>query len=95
MVKGKTNGFKSSEFWLSLVSVILGAILTQLEADGASGPWVQIAGAVIAGLGAKSYNDSRSKTKAALVAAESVAVAVGSHRTRSASAPTDSEPLRG
>jgi hypothetical protein len=74
-VKGKTNGFKSSEFWLSLVSVILGAILTQLEADGASGPWVQIAGAVIAGLGAKSYNDSRSKTKAALVAAESVAEA--------------------
>tara|TARA_R100000654_G_scaffold19830_1_gene40287 strand:- start:96 stop:356 length:261 start_codon:yes stop_codon:yes gene_type:complete len=74
-VKKKTNGFKSSEFWLSLISVILGAILTQLEADGASGPWIQIAGAVIAGLGAKSYNDSRAKTKAALVAAESVAEA--------------------
>lgn len=71
-IKGKTSGFKSSEFWLSLLSIVVGAVLTQLEADGVSGPWVQVAGAVLGAFGIVSYNGSRAKVKTALLASQAV-----------------------
>lgn len=67
-------GYKTSEFWLSLVVVILGA----LAASGliAEGPWIQIAGVITTTLTAMGYGKFRSSVKTADAAA-AAAMAVG------------------
>lgn len=64
-------GYKTSEFWLSLVVVILGA----LAASGllAEGPWVKIAGVITTTLTAMGYGKFRTDVKSAEAIARAAA----------------------
>lgn len=56
-------GFKSTEWWLSMVAVNLGAMLGAGLLGAEDSTPVRIAGAVLAALGAWGYTYSRSKVK--------------------------------
>lgn len=74
-VTNKTSGFKSSEFWLSLIGMIAGIIIATLEQTQGETSWLTLAGAVLSSVCGASYSNSRSKIKAALMGAEAVAEA--------------------
>ena len=59
-----TKGIRSSEFWLSLLAALLGALMASgLVTDGSI--WGQIAGAILSGLATLGYSASRARVKAA------------------------------
>jgi len=68
MIKGKTNGLKSSEFLLTIAGLICGA----LAAVFADSEWVKICGPIAAAVLGASYNHSRAMVKKALTGAEAV-----------------------
>ena len=68
MIKGKTNGLKSSEFLLTISGLICGA----LAAVFADSEWVKICGPIAAAVLGVSYNHSRGVVKRALAGAEAV-----------------------
>ncbi len=68
MIKGRTNGLKSSEFLLTIAGLICGA----LAAVFADSEWVKIGGPIAAALIGSSYTLSRGMVKKALVGAEAV-----------------------
>ena len=72
MVKGKTNGFKSSEFWLNLVGMIAGIIIATLEQSQGDNQWLTLAGGVLSAVCGASYANSRAKIKASLMGAQAV-----------------------
>ena len=74
-VSKKTNGFKSSEFWLSLIGMIAGIIIASLEQTQGETSWLTLAGAVLSSVCGASYANSRSKIKAALLGSEAIAEA--------------------
>ena len=72
-VRNKTNGFKSSEFWLNLVGMIAGIIIATLEQSQGDNQWLTLAGGVLSAVCGASYANSRAKIKASLMGAEAVA----------------------
>ena len=71
-VSKKTNGFKSSEFWLSLIGMIAGIIIASLEQTQGETSWLTLAGAVLSSVCGASYANSRAKIKASLMGAQAV-----------------------
>ena len=69
MIKGKTNGLKSSEFLLALLGMI-GGCLCAVFSDS---QWSEMCGAVLAMVCGASYSQSRATVKRALASAEAVA----------------------
>lgn len=57
-----TPGYKTTEFWLSLIAVVLGAVLTS-GALPQGGIASQIVGGAMAVLGALGYTASRTQVK--------------------------------
>lgn len=53
------DGVKTTEFWLSLVAVVIGALATQYKDQ----PWAPVAGTIAASLAAAAYTQSRSSAK--------------------------------
>ena len=74
-VANKTNGFKSSEFWLSLIGMIAGIVIASLEQAQGETSWLTLAGAVLSSVCGASYSNSRSKIKAALLGSEAISEA--------------------
>ena len=62
MMQGKTNGAKSTEFWLSVLGM-LGGVLCALFADS---QWAQVAGPILAAICGAAYTNSRKTVKAAI-----------------------------
>lgn len=56
-----TPGWKTSEFWLTLVTQAIGAVAASGAATGS--PWVQATGVATAALAALGYNVSRAQVK--------------------------------
>ena len=56
------SGWQTTEFWLSLVAVAAGAIVSS-GAFHDDSPWMKIAGLVVSVLGALGYTASRGKLK--------------------------------
>jgi len=69
MIKGKTNGLKSSEFLLTLLGMV-GGILCSIFSDS---QWAQVGGPILAAVCGASYSQSRATVKRALASAEAVA----------------------
>lgn len=59
-------GYKSSEFYLSLVAMIMGILLTS-GIIPETGPWSQVVGIICTVLSAFGYSVSRSKAKTPVV----------------------------
>lgn len=58
------DGYKTTEFWLSLVAMLVGALIASgVLAEG--GMPLQVAGMVAAALSAMGYSSSRAKAKQA------------------------------
>ena len=74
-VTNKTNGFKSSEFWLNLVGMIAGIIIATLEQSQGDNQWLTLAGGVLSAVCGASYANSRAKIKASLMGAQAVSEA--------------------
>lgn len=68
MIKGKTSGIKSSEFLVTILGLILGA----LAAIFSDSELVKIGGPIVAVFLGASYNHSRGMVKRALAGAEAV-----------------------
>jgi len=62
-----TAGYKTSEFWMSLVATLLGFLMASGALDGADeNSWiVRIVGGVVALLSGMGYTAARAKVKAA------------------------------
>ena len=69
MIKGKTNGLKSSEFLLTLLGM-LGGVVCAIFAES---QWAQVGGPLLAAICGASYSQSRATVKRALASAEAVA----------------------
>jgi hypothetical protein len=52
-------GLRTTEFWLALAVVILGALATTFSTE----PWAQIAGTIAAALSAAGYSFARTAAK--------------------------------
>ena len=73
MIKGKTNGLKSSEFLLTACATLAGVLMPVLETVfGSDNQWISIIGLVLAAIAPSAYATSRAKVKASLAAAEAV-----------------------
>ena len=57
-------GVKTTEFYMTLAAQVFGAVLAS-GAIPSEGPWLQLAGAVSAGLAAWGYTHSRGLAKSA------------------------------
>jgi len=68
MIKGKTNGLKSSEFLMTLLGMI-GGCLCAIFSDS---QWAQVGGPILAAICGASYSQSRATVKRALASAEAV-----------------------
>ena len=68
MIKGKTNGLKSSEFLLTLLGMVGGCLC----AIFAESQWAQVGGPLLAAVCGASYSQSRATVKRALSQAEAV-----------------------
>ena len=68
MIKGKTNGLKSSEFLLTLLGMV-GGVLCAVFAES---QWAQVGGPLLAAVCGASYSQSRATVKRALASAEAV-----------------------
>jgi len=68
MIKGKTNGKFSSEFFISILGMC-GGILCAVFSDS---QWAQIGGPILAAVCGASYSQSRATVKRALASAEAV-----------------------
>ena len=68
MIKGKTNGLKSSEFLLTLLGMVGGGVW----AIFAESQWAQVGGPLLAAVCGASYSQSRATVKRALASAEAV-----------------------
>ena len=68
MIKGKTNGKLSSEFFISILGMC-GGILCAIFSDS---QWAQIGGPILAAVCGASYSQSRATVKRALASAEAV-----------------------
>lgn len=64
-------GYRTSEFWLSLAAVLVGAVMASGLLDGLApdNAWVRVLGIVASILGALGYQVSRTMTKTATTAA--------------------------
>ena len=71
MIKGKTNGLKSSEFLLTLLGM-LGGVVCAIFAES---QWAQVGGPILAAVCGASYSQSRATVKRALASAEAVSSA--------------------
>ena len=71
MIKGKTNGLKSSEFLLTLLGM-LGGVVCAIFAES---QWAQVGGPLLAAVCGASYTQSRATVKRALASAEAVSSA--------------------
>ena len=71
MIKGKTNGLKSSEFLLTLLGM-LGGVVCAIFAES---QWAQVGGPLLAAVCGASYSQSRATVKRALASAEAVSSA--------------------
>jgi len=71
MIKGKTNGLKSSEFLLTLLGMVGGVVC----AIFAESQWAQVGGPLLAAVCGASYSQSRATVKRALASAEAVSSA--------------------
>ena len=69
MIKGKTNGLKSSEFLLTLFGMV-GGVLCAVFAES---QWAQVGGPLLSAVCGASYSQSRATVKRALASAEAVA----------------------
>ena len=67
-LSGKTNGFKSSELWISLAGMI-GGILCAIFSDS---QWAQVGGPILTAICGASYTQSRATVKKALAGAEAL-----------------------
>lgn len=58
-------GYKTSEFWMSLAAVLIGAVMASgvLDSLPQDNPWVRVLGIVASILGALGYQVSRTMTK--------------------------------
>jgi len=68
MIKGKTNGLKSSEFLVTLLGLV-GGCLCAIFSDS---QWAQVGGPILAAICGASYSQSRATVKRALASAEAV-----------------------
>ena len=68
MIKGKTNGLKSSEFLVTLLGLV-GGVLCAVFAES---QWAQVGGPLLAAVCGASYSQSRATVKRALASAEAV-----------------------
>ena len=68
MIKGRTNGLKSSEFLLTLLGMV-GGVLCAVFAES---QWAQVGGPLLAAVCGASYSQSRATVKRALASAEAV-----------------------
>ena len=68
MIKGTTNGLKSSEFLMTLLGMI-GGCLCAIFSDS---QWAQVGGPILAAVCGASYSQSRATVKRALASAEAV-----------------------
>ncbi len=83
MIKGKTNGLKSSEFLLTACATLAGVLMPVLETVfGSDNQWISILGLILAAIAPSAYATSRAKVKASLASAEAVAQ-VGKHQADS------------
>jgi drug/metabolite transporter (DMT)-like permease len=69
-----TKGYRTSEFWISLLAVIVGAVLSS-GAIPSEGPWAQIAGLVATILGALGYSVPRAFVKSTELKAQALTAA--------------------
>ena len=69
MIRGQTNGVRSSEFLLTLLGMC-GGILCAIFSES---QWSEICGTVLAMVCGASYSQSRATVKRALASAEAVA----------------------
>ena len=74
-VQKKTKGFRSSEFWLSLIGMISGIVIATIEQSSGESSWLTLAGAVLSSVCGASYANSRAKIKSALLGSEAIAEA--------------------
>lgn len=70
-----TKGYKSTEFWLSLAAILLGAVMAaDIFPDGSG--WTKMIGIIIAGLTAMGYTAQRGMFKKAKMLADVKAMEV-------------------
>lgn len=74
-VAKKTRGFRSSEFWLSLIGMISGIVIATLEQTQGESSWLTLAGAVLSSVCGASYANSRAKIKSSLLGSEAISEA--------------------
>lgn len=63
---GKKPGYKTTEFWLTMAVMVLGALAASGVFDNmqqSDNPWVKLAGVVGMALAAMKYTGSRTKAK--------------------------------
>ena len=82
MIKGKSAGFKSSEFWINAIGMFGGLIIATLEQSQGENQWLTLVGGILSAVCGASYAASRAKIKASLASAEAVAQ-VGKHQADS------------
>ena len=68
MIKGKTNGLRSSELLVTLLGMV-GGCLCAIFSDS---QWAQVGGPILAAVCGASYSQSRATVKRALASAEAV-----------------------
>ena len=68
----KTNGLKSTEFWLSLVAMLVGFLMSSGILGAEDAPGMKIAGLVAMLLAALGYTGARTMVKKKIVEAEAV-----------------------
>ena len=62
MIKGQTKGIKSTEFWVSILGMLVGT-LCALFSDS---QWAQVAGPIAAVICGAAYTNARKTVKAAI-----------------------------
>lgn len=71
--RGGRPGIRTSEFWLSLLAAILGALISS-GAFAQGSPWVQGAGVLLVALSALGYGATRARIKGAEAARDAAAL---------------------
>ena len=73
MIRNKTAGFRSSEFWLNAIGMIAGILIATLEQSQGENQWLTLVGGILSAVCGASYAASRAKIKASIAGAEAVA----------------------
>ena len=62
MIQGKTSGVKSTEFWISILGMVVGGLCAVF----ADSQWAQVVGPIAAVICGAAYTNSRKTVKAAI-----------------------------